>query len=147
MDVIENPEQFSIPPLNMKKLFIGKNPLSQEYGKIIGFFSCKAHNYRFTYQIHTPIYPQDCRLTDLEEIQTTFSKSGQRCETYIFTTFGHKAFWIMTPPEVYKDTDQDSYCLYLLSKKLKEYIMQEKLLKYYLSADRIAIQKNPNFCG
>lgn len=127
--------ELSTSDITVTSAFLGKNPKSPMYGKIIGFFDKNNRTYKFTYNVHkfNNHNPHSSnKMTDLEEIVTV----NGRPDT-IDTEFGDKAFWENTPLKYLKDIgDTDAYILRKLMNKITEYSRKNDLCKKFRKIDK-----------
>lgn len=136
--------ELSTSDITVTSAFLGKNPRSPMYGKIIGFFDKNNRTYKFTYNVHKPNSRNphlSNKMTDLEEIITI----NGRPDT-IDTEFGNKAFWDYTSLEHLKLIgDTDAYVLRKLMNKITKYSRRHDLCKSFRKTDKEAIALNPRF--
>lgn len=119
----------------MLRLYIGKNPKSHMYGKMIGFFRYQdGKTYKFTWHVHKPKQKYASlsnRMTDIEEI---LSSDDDGCMKHIETGFGNKAFWLHTPIDTLSNEDYD---LRILMQNIKQWAVKEKLCKSFYKTDKL----------
>lgn len=125
--------------------YIGKNPLSTQYGKIIGFISYGGNDYKFMFHVHRPhqIYANlSNKMTDIQlAVEKTFDDI--KYIEYVTTSFGHIAFWNNTPLSYIKEcNDMESYELRKLINKIVDYSRQNGLCKMFRKLDREALKHN-----
>lgn len=145
MDVIEDFHSMHTDTMKIIQIFIGKNPKSTMYGKIIGIFLYKNNMYKFEFHVHEPNqkYPWlSNKMTNIYEMQTE-SFAGIEFPTYKGTTFGNMAFWDHTSLEYLKEKDRDSYELRKLMNNVIAYSRAKDLCKYFRKMDRVALKENP----
>lgn len=125
--------------------FIGKDPMSHMYGKIIGFFNKNGTMYRFVYHIHKPRQGSphlSNKMTEIDKI--IFKNDGTMIPDD--TDFGAKAFWEHTPMTyLQKYGNETDVMLKQLMIKITEYSRKHNLCKQFHKTDKIALAKNPVF--
>lgn len=139
--------ELSTDDITVTSAFFGRNPLSSQYGRIIGFFDKDNTTYRFIYQVHRPKqhYAQSSNeMIDLEKVVI----DNSLFKTTEDTDFGLRAFWVNTPKSYLKEiSDTDAYMLRELMEKITEYSQKYDLCEQLKKTDIEAINRNPMFAN
>lgn len=137
--------ELSTDDITVTSAFFGRNPLSSQYGRIIGFFDKNNKTYRFIYQVHRPkqhYAHTSNEMVNLEEIII----ENDMFKTAVDTDFGLKAFWNNTPKSYLKEIgDTDAYMLRELMEKITKYSQKHNLCNQLKETDKKAIAENPIF--
>lgn len=114
---------WSTNKIKMISSYIGKEPKSLYYGKIIGSFTYDDRVFSFHYSV---------KYNNLESIEETILCTDKHNNTYkkhIDTNFGIKAAWEDTPDECLDDTSMELRNLIRNIQRCVEGIELYKLLK------------------
>lgn len=111
MDNLTSIEELCTNNIKVIVAFVGKNPKSPMYGKIVGHFTYKNQIFKFLFHIHKPKQRYAAlsnKMTDLQKvkIQTVIDEEFVQYED---TDIGSMAFWEHTPLDYLKEQDTDSY--------------------------------------
>lgn len=137
-------DKLSTHDIRLTCAFIGKDPMSHMYGKIIGFFNKDDTTYRFVYHVHRPHQRSphlSNKMTEIDKI--TFKNDAMIPDD---TDFGAKAFWEHTSMAyLQKYGNETDIMLRQLMIKITEYSKKHNLCEQFRKTDKIALAKNPAF--
>ena len=129
-------------------LFLGRNPKSNQYGDMIGFFEyIDGRIFRFRFHVHKPNqkYAQlSNKMTNIEMIvEHNYPELNDIHYTVKDTDFGVKAFWNNTPTSSLENEDLD---LRQLMQNLTKYSRKHNLCNKLRKTDKehIAYEKSTN---
>lgn len=134
-------DTFQNENISILYMFLGKNPESLMYGKIIGFFKyIDGRIFRIFYQVHKPNqkYPQlSNQMTSIELIRVS---ENTKSYTGYMTNFGAQAFCKHTPDRYLCDVESKD--LRTLMRAITQYSREHDLCKQFRKTDRVALQVN-----
>lgn len=148
VEPLDNLQCMNTDTMKLLQAFIGKDPMSPFYGKIIGFFSYKNQYYRFHWHVHRPNQKNphlSNHMTDLHYLKIRPAFGDEEFFTYEDSWMGKEAFWVNTSLQQCKDYSQDAYELRKLMNNIKTYSQSQNFCKMFRKTDQLALTHNPIF--
>lgn len=116
--------------------FIGLDPTSPLYGRIVGVLQYENNQYRFHFIVHHP----DDRISDnemvtIESFEIVKDKYGLDHIKTKETNFGRRAFWQNTSLADLKGYDEKSYQLRHIMMAIQKYSKEQRFREQLLKTD------------
>lgn len=132
--------------LDVFAAYIGINPISPYYGRIIGYFVKDEQYYRFIYNVHRPkqcganISNKMVGLSKVTEVNGYVCTDSEVSQDWCYAFYSDYKM-----SDLEKETLENAIALRELTSKITAYSRENKLCEKLRKTDKVALQVNPMY--